>query len=227
VADLDRLVEDLVTHFEGQGVRSLILSEYGIEPTLDRGGAIFINRILREAGLLGVRVEDGRELLDPGACRAFAVADHQAAHVYHCPDVELPPIPGARRVELNHERAGDTVLVAGPGRWFTYDYWPADRPALAPDFARTVEIHRKPGYDPRELFCGVGRLGVARRLLRKKLGFRQLMDVVPLDTDLVRGTHGRADLPGPLLPVLIGRGGEQLPMPSRGMHDVIQRAIFD
>lgn len=221
VAEIDRVVGELLDHYARQSVRVLILSEYGIESTLARGAAIPINRILRDAGLLQVRTEDGGELLDPGACRAFAVVDHQAAHVYHDPDIALPEIPGSQRVRLQHPRAGETVLVADPGRWFTYDYWPADRPDLAPDFARTVDIHRKPGYDPRELFSDASKPAIAWKLLRKKLGFRQLMDVVPLDTDLVRGTHGRTDMPAELQPLLIGRGAGDAPLHCTSIRDVI------
>jgi hypothetical protein len=85
------------------------------------------------------------------------------------------------------------VAVAAPGAWFTYYYWMEE--ARAPDFARTVDIHRKPGYDPVELFLDPSlravKLRIAWRLLQKKLGFRMLMDVIPLDASLVRGSHGR------------------------------------
>jgi hypothetical protein len=100
---------------------------------------------------------------------------------------------------LDHPRAGDLVLVAEPGAWFTYYYWLDD--ARAPDFARLVEIHRKPGYDPAELLFDPAAPGAAKRraaiaLARKKLGMRYLMNVVGLDAGAaaVRGTHGR--LPG-------------------------------
>lgn len=223
VADIDAVVGRLLDHYDKQGVRVLILSEYGVEPTQKQGAAIAVNRHLRDAGLLAVREEDGRELLDPGACRAFAVADHQAAHVYHAPEVELPPIPGATRVELPHPRAGDTVLVADPGRWFCYDHW-LD-PSKAPDFARTVDIHRKPGYDPRELFSSAGPAAVAYKLLRKKLGLRQLMDVVPLDNDLVRGTHGRVDNPPDLQPLLIGCGESSAPRHCTAVGEAVLEAL--
>ncbi len=226
VAEIDRVVGDLLDEYAQQSVRVLILSEYGIEPTLPTDAAIPINRLFRDAGLLAVREEDGHELLDPGACRAFAVVDHQAAHVYHDPAVTLPAIPGSQRVTMNHPRAGETVLVADPGRWFTYDFWPADRPDLAPDFARTVDIHRKPGYDPRELFSSASKPAIAWKLLRKKLGFRQLMDVIPLDTDLVRGTHGRTDMPPELQPLLIGHGGQDTPRPCTDVHDIVLDLLF-
>ncbi len=78
-------------------------------------------------------------------------------------------------------------------RWFTYHYWLDD--ARAPDFARTVDIHRKPGYDPVELFLDpalpLPKLKIAATLREESLGFRDLMDVIPLDASLVKGSHGR------------------------------------
>ena len=225
VVEIDAVVGRLLDYFERESVRVLLVSEYGIEPTLDHGAAIAVNRHLRDAGLLAVRKEDGRELLDPGACRAFAVADHQVAHVYHQPGIDLPNIPGCQKVDLIHARAGETVLVADPGRWFTYDYWPADRPDLAPDFAHTVDIHRKPGYDPRELFSEAGKAAIAWKLAKKKLGFRQLMDVVPLGTDRVRGTHGRIDNPPELEPVMIGVGGVNAALPCSAVRGVLLETL--
>jgi predicted AlkP superfamily pyrophosphatase or phosphodiesterase len=151
----------------------------------------------------------GRELLDYGASKVFAVADHQIAHIY-CRDASLVDSvrsllekqPGVSEVlgatakrarGLDHPRSGDLIAVAAEGAWFTYYYWQDDK--VAPDFARTVDIHRKPGYDPVELFLDPalpfvkGR--IAWRLLQKQLGFRMLMDVVPLDASLVKGSHGR------------------------------------
>ncbi len=233
VGEVDAVAGGLLDYYAERGVRPIVLSEYGVEPTPVPGGggdpadgAIYINRVLREAGLLAVREEDGREVLDPGASGAFAVADHQVAHVYHDAAVALPPMPHCERIELGHERAGDTVLLADHGHWFTYDYWPAEAPEKAPDFARTVDIHRKPGYDPRELFSSAGAGAIAWKLLRKKLGFRQLMDVVPLDTALVRGTHGRADLPPELQPVLIGCGERAEALHCTAIKGVILDAVF-
>ena len=179
-----------------------------------------VNRALREAGWLKVRVERGREQLDAGASDAFAVADHQIAHVYvRQPELIAPvarmlaTLPGVEAVldeagkyaaGLAHERAGELVAVSAADSWFTYYYWLDD--ARAPDFARTVDIHRKPGYDPVELFLDpqirLPRLAVASRLARKAMGFRTLMDVIGLDAGIVRGSHGRpTDRPedGPLI----------------------------
>ena len=204
--EVDALVGELVEHARARGVETMVVSEYGIE-AVDR--PIHVNRALREAGLLAVRSTPGGEILDPYASRAFAVADHQVAHLYcadekaqHAAREVVRALPGVAAVlddegkesrGLSHPRAGELVLVAEKGAWFTYYYWLDD--ADAPDFAPTVDIHRKPGYDPCELFVDPAiknpKLHVGRRLLRKKLGMRYLMDVVPLDANLVRGSHGR------------------------------------
>ena len=207
LAELDREVGRLLEQARQDGVEVLVLSEYGIEPAT---GPVHPNRVLRRAGLLEPWLNlDRWELLEPGACRAFAVADHQLAHVYVKDPRDVPRVrelfertDGVERVldargkaelGLDHPRSGELVLLAAPGRWFTYYYWEDDR--LAPDFARTVEIHKKPGYDPCELFLDPARpfvkLALAWTLLKKKLGFRYVMNVVPLDASLVRGTHGR------------------------------------
>ncbi|MDP9353524.1 MAG: alkaline phosphatase family protein [Chloroflexota bacterium] len=215
--EIDTVCGDLLDYYEAMGAQVLILSEYGIE---DVSRPVHINRVLREHGLLAVREELGRELLDAGASEAFAVADHQLAHVYirdpsRTEEVRalLGSLPGVEQVlddagkrehRLDHPRSGDLVAIAEPGAWFTYYYWLQDD--RAPDFARTVDIHRKPGYDPVELFMDprlrAPKAKVGWTLLRKQLGFRYLMDVIPLDASLVKGSHGR--LPstaaqGPLL----------------------------
>ncbi len=175
-----------------------------------------MNRALREAGLLRVRSELGLEKLDAGASEAFAVADHQIAHVYvrrleRVREVQalLSRLPGVARVlddegkralGLDHPRSGELVALAAPDHWFTYYYWLDD--ARAPEFARTVDIHRKPGYDPVELFLDptlvLPTAQVGWRLAKKMLGFRMLMDVIPLDPSLVRGSHG-VQTTGPVL----------------------------
>jgi len=204
--EVDALVGELVAAADAQGSDTVVLSEYGIE---DVDTPVHINRALREAGLLAVRQTPVGEVLDTTESRAFAVSDHQIAHVYvrDAKDLErtravlselagiehiLDPAGKAQR-GIDHERAGELVCVARKGAWFTYYYWLDDN--RAPDFARTVDIHRKPGYDPCELFVDPAisfpKLRVARRLLQKKLGMRYLMDVIPLDASLVKGSHGR------------------------------------
>lgn len=185
----------------------VVLSEYGITQV---NQPIHINRILRQAGYLRVRREPlGWETLDCGASRAFAVSDHQVAHVYvkRPQDVGavqrlLEGVAGIERVldadglrqnGLQHERSGELVCVSARNAWFTYYFWNDD--SLAPDYARTVDIHRKPGYDPAELLVNPDlkfpKLRVAARLLRKMLGFRYYMDVIGLQAEVVRGSHGR------------------------------------
>jgi predicted AlkP superfamily pyrophosphatase or phosphodiesterase len=218
---IDRVAGDLIAFYRKRGVAVIVLSEYGITDVL---APIHVNRILREHGWIAVRDELGREVLDAGASRVFAVADHQAAHVYFNDPALLPAVkslleatPGIERVldadgkrELgaDHERAGDLIAIAEADRWFSYYYWLDD--ALAPDFARCVDIHRKPGYDPAELFIDPAirapLISVGARLLRKKLGFRMLMDVIPLDATLVRGSHGNPWAAPEDQPVWIAQG---------------------
>lgn len=202
---IDEQVGRLIDHFSD--ARIMVVSEYGITKV---SRAIHINRALREKGLIATRDELGRELLDCGASAAFAVADHQIAHVYiNDPRVlrearqVVESLDGVanvyagderKQIRLDHPRAGDIVAISRPDAWFTYYHWLDD--AKAPDYARTVDIHRKPGYDPVELFLDpalkLPKLKIAGKLLKKKLGFRYLMDVIPLDASLVKGSHGAA-----------------------------------
>ena len=210
--ELDGVVGELVAAADALEIATVVVSEYGIEAA---DTPIGINRELRRAGLLEVRDGPFGETLDTFNSRAFAVADHQLAHVYLSrtasprgatdPNAVRPLLEdlegvdlvlddeGKRAAGIAHPNAGELVCVARKGAWFTYPYWLDD--GRAPDFARTVDIHRKPGYDPCELFLDPALrlpvLRVANRLARKKLGLRYLMDVIPLDASLVRGTHGR------------------------------------
>lgn len=204
--EIDAVCGELIDHVSKDGARVIVLSEYGITPVSD---AIHVNRALRDAGLLAVKDELGRDMLDAGASEAFAVSDHQLAHVYvrrpeRVPEVQrlLAGLDGVERVldaegkraaGLDHPRSGELVAVSRADRWFSYYFWLDD--ARAPDYARTVDIHRKPGYDPVELFVDptlwLPQLKVGWTLAKKAAGFRYLMDVIPLDTTLVRGSHGR------------------------------------
>lgn len=211
--EIDKVAEQLVQHYTAKGARIIILSEYGITPV---NRPIHINRILREKNLLGIRVERGLELLDAGASKAFAVADHQVAHIYiNDPTVYkqvkdiASAIPGVTMVldreaqkayHIGHERSGDMVLVADDQSWFTYYFWLDD--TVAPDYARVVDIHKKPGYDPVELFM-TSKARAAYKLLRKKTGLRYVMDVIPLDATLVKGSHGSVFTDQSFHPVLI------------------------
>lgn len=206
LAEVDAEVAKIVAAADKAGAQVLVVSEYGLEAV---DTPVHLNRALRSEGLLVVRETPVGEMLDTFASTAFAVADHQLAHVYarteearaHAAHV-LRNLPGVeqvldraaqRRFGLDHPRSGDLVVVARKGAWFTYYYWLDD--SQAPDFARTVDIHRKPGYDPCELFVdpklAAPKLRVAFRLAQKLAGFRYLMDVIPLDATLVKGSHGR------------------------------------
>jgi predicted AlkP superfamily pyrophosphatase or phosphodiesterase len=213
LGEIDQLVKDLVQHYEQQEVSIIILSEYGITPV---SHPVHLNRVFRDNGLLQIRVERGLELLDAGASKAFVVADHQVAHVYiNDPSVTaqvksiLEKTPGIALVlddegkkahGLDHNRAGDFVVVAEPQSWFTYYFWLDD--AKAPDYARCVDIHKKPGYDPVEMFMS-SKPRAAYKLLRKKAGLRYVMDVIPLDATLIKGSHGSIHTPADFHPVLI------------------------
>jgi predicted AlkP superfamily pyrophosphatase or phosphodiesterase len=207
IAQVDAEASRLIEFGQQRGYDVVVVSEYGIT---DVKRPIHINRILRQAGLIRTqKILDQWELLDCGACQAFAVADHQLAHVYlknpgqSSKVIELlSKQEGIERVYshseraeigLDHCRAGDIIAIAQRDAWFTYYYWQDDR--WAPDFARCVDIHRKPGYDPVELFVdpkiALPRLRVLGKLARKFLGFRYYMDLIGLDATLVKGSHGR------------------------------------
>ena len=241
---VDAVCGDLIRHYEAAGARVIVLSEYGIGAV---SRPVHLNRVLREHGLLAFRDELGHEMLDPGASAAFAVADHQIAHVYvndrsRLGEVRamLEKVPGVEQIlggperaawHIEHERAGDLIAVAASDAWFTYYFWHDD--ARAPDFARTVEIHRKPGYDPVELFLDPGiripPLTVGWKLMKRKAGLRSLLDVIPLDASLVKGSHGRQtgwDEEGPVListtPGLI----RESKITSVDVHDLIMAHLF-
>ncbi|HEY0705208.1 MAG TPA: nucleotide pyrophosphatase/phosphodiesterase family protein, partial [Polyangia bacterium] len=206
VAAVDQVCAPLIEAAKKAGAAIVVLSEYGITRV---SGAVHINRVLREAGLLAVRPEKMGEQLDAGASEAFAVADHQIAHVYVRRPERIAEVAALlRKVDgieavwgdaekqrngLDHARSGELVAVSRADRWFTYYFWLDDD--RAPDYARTVDIHRKPGYDPVELFVDpsirAAKVKVGWTLLKRKAGFRSLLDVIGLDASLVKGSHGR------------------------------------
>ncbi|MGK7926732.1 MAG: alkaline phosphatase family protein [Spirulina sp.] len=242
---IDRVCGELIDVYQARNARILVLSEYGIAPVSQ---PVHLNRILREAGWIALREELGRELLDAGASRAFAVADHQVAHIYVRDKDDVSRVctllagvegvetvldgEGQQKMGLDDERSGDLVAIAAPNAWFTYYYWLDD--SKAPDFARTVDIHRKPGYDPVELFLDpqlkFPQLKIAWTLLKKQLGFRTLMDVIPLDATLVKGSHGRLSACREEGPLLIGAN---LPFPENKaiaatqIYDCILHSLLD
>jgi predicted AlkP superfamily pyrophosphatase or phosphodiesterase len=234
---IDSIVGDLIDFFGQRGVHVVLLSEYGIT-NVDT--PVHLNRIFRERGWLTVKDEFGLETLDAGASKVFAVADHQVAHVYlndltleKSAREVLEKTPGVGEIlgdaeksaaGIAHPRAGNLIAVAAENAWFTYYYWLDD--ARAPDFARTVDIHRKPGYDPAELFLDPKipalKLKIAWRLLQKKIGFRMLMDVIPLDATLVKGSHGRRPADKTDWPVFITSQPELLGATQMDSTDVFK-----
>jgi predicted AlkP superfamily pyrophosphatase or phosphodiesterase len=237
VGELDEAVAPLLDAARSVGARVWVFGEYG---HCDVARPVLPNRALRSAGLLSVRPGPIGDQLEPFHSRAFAVCDHQHAHVYIRREEDIPMVrdllasmPGVDRaflgeerseIGLDHPRSGELILRSDPDSWFAYPFWLAD--ADAPDYARTVDIHRKPGYDPCELFfdptLAAPKLRAMRRLLQKKLGFRTLMDLISLDPSIVRGSHGRPAGSDDARPVLIGDG----PAPS-GLDAIPMTSIRD
>ncbi|MBT3638405.1 MAG: alkaline phosphatase family protein [Opitutae bacterium] len=223
---IDQIVGDLIDFYEKKGVRVVILSEYGITKA---NKVIFPNRMFRRKGWLEVKDELGLEYLDCGGSQAFALTDHQIAHVYlnQKDEAFLNKVRSAleetdgvssvlagearKQAGLDHERAGDLVAISDENAWFAYYHWEDD--CLAPDFARCVDVHRKYGHDPAELFVdpkiNFPMLKVAQKLIGKKLGFRTHMDLIPLDPSLVMGSHGCVPADNLDWPVLFGHGLDQ------------------
>ena len=194
-SDLDVEIGRLMDHsnrvLEGSDPLWLVASEYAITEVNHN---VAPNRVLREAGLLQVKLDqDGRELIDGKASSAWALADHQHSHVYvrdsdpttisHVVDLfrkceGIAQVWSGEELERHgvaHARSGEVVLISESWSWQSYYYWLDE--AMAPAFARTVDIHRKPGYDPVELFWDPA--------LAKQHG-----GGVPLDASLVKGSHG-------------------------------------
>ncbi|WP_328946306.1 alkaline phosphatase family protein [Streptomyces sp. NBC_00250] len=222
--DLDEVLGPFLDETLARGATVVALSEYGITEVRR---PVDINRALRRAGLLNVHVQQGMEYLDPWTSRAFATADHQIAHVYVADPADVPRVhevlreldgieevldrSGQAEHGLDHARSGELVAIAAPDSWFTYYYWLDD--GHAPDFARGVDIHRKPGYDPAELFFDPGDPLVMARaavaLAKLKLGIRGTMSVVPTDPGCVRGSHGRLPVNAEDAPVLLCSAPDQ------------------
>jgi len=217
--EIDQVTGDLIEYLEKREVLPILLSEYGISPV---NHVIYPNRIFRHQGWLSIKEEFGGETLDCGGSKAFAITDHQIAHIYLQEKNDsfrkkvrevIESMDGVAEVldreekkaaGLDHDRSGDLIAIAKEDSWFAYYHWEEEE--RAPEFARCIDIHRKYGYDPTELFLDpnipFAKLKVAQKLLAKKLGFRTHFDVVPLDASLVRGSHGcipSSELDWPLL----------------------------
>ncbi|MDA8685822.1 alkaline phosphatase family protein [Robiginitalea sp.] len=241
--EIDQVVGDLIAFYEHRGTQVILLSEYGITQV---SRPVHLNRVLRSHGLLAVREERGLELMDAGASEAFAVADHQIAHIYvknrsRILEIQelLQGVPGVDKIlvgdgisqaGLNHERSGDLIVISQADSWFTYYYWEDDK--KAPDFARMVDIHKKPGYDPVELFTNPDDLFVMPKiigkLLKKWLGFRTLMNVIPIRPELVKGSHGRCPEDQEDYPIFISRTPPKHsdnPLPALAVFDELVQKI--
>jgi predicted AlkP superfamily pyrophosphatase or phosphodiesterase len=243
VGELDASCAPILDAAKAIGSRVWVVSEYG---HCDVTRFVAPNRVLRRAGLLKVRSGPFGEGIELFTSRAFAVCDHQVSHIYVADPADQPRVrellaaePGIARVlsgeeraevGLDHPRAGELVALADQDAWLAYPFWLDDM--AAPDYARSVDIHRKPGYDPCELFLDPnllwpkGRLML--RLFQKKLGFRTLFDVIPLDPSLVRGSHGLPAREALDRPLLIGDG----PPPDSSdsiaatvVHELLLRAL--
>ncbi len=224
--DIDNLVGDLIVFFEKRGVDVMIVSEYAITEV---NHDIPLNRILRKHGLLRIKEELGVEILDTFNSQAFAVVDHQVAHVIVQDSSKLDEVrkilestdgvekvldqDAQKKLGINHERSGDFIVVAKKNAWFSYYWWLDDE--RAPDYVRTVDIHRKPGYDPAELLIDSAikfpLLNVAWFLLKKRLGFRALLKLTPLSGERIKGSHGRVPEDPLDWPVMITGAGISLP----------------
>jgi predicted AlkP superfamily pyrophosphatase or phosphodiesterase len=242
VGELDTACAPLLDAARSAGARVWVVSEYG---HVKVSHPVYVNRALRQADLLTVRPGPFGEVPDLFNSRAFAVCDHQLAHIYVSDRADLSlvhdmlaSVPGVAHVyggearaliQLDHERSGDLIALARPDAWFAYPFWLDER--VAPDYARTVDIHRKPGYDPCELFFDPTlwwpKARAAWRLVQKKLGLRTLFDVVPLDASLVRGSHGLvASDPsdGPLL-IADGNAPAEAVLPMTSVRDRVLAAL--
>ncbi len=184
--EVDEIIGRLIDGYAAAGMGDilwLVASEYVITPV---EGVCYPNRILREAGLLALQEEEGLEYLEPGNSKAWAMVDHQLAHVFvadkndieatanlfrNHPDIEEVLVgEELAKYQMNHPRSGEILLISKPEKWFAYYWWIDD--SKAPSFARTVDIHRKPGYDPVEMFINMPE------------------KETPLDATLVKGSHG-------------------------------------
>ncbi len=216
---VDQLCGELIETAIKDNAKTLILSEYAVTPVEN---PIYINQVLRKYGFVKIRDELGLDQIDLSNSNAFAVCDHQIAHIYVKDRDQvaavtkiLHSIDGIAQLlvseedkasfGLAHKRSGDIIALAKPDAWFTYYFWLNNK--QAPDYARTVDIHKKPGYDPVELFIDPNisfpTITIGWKLLKKKIGFRQLLDIIPLKPDLVKGSHGLAHSSGGLKPAII------------------------
>lgn len=199
----------------------IILSEYGFFEVKD---AVAPNVLLRQNGFLKIREIQGKEFLDLEMSDAFAMVDHQVAHIY-CKNTVTKDVKDLLentegvdfvldsetkgRLGIDHERSGELIAVCNPDHWFSYYWW--TQLERAPQFAFTVDIHRKPGYDPLELF------------------FDPAHKCIPQDVKLIKGSHGRTDQELKNRPVfaLCGPAGKSYPLPDKLHATDVEAVILD
>lgn len=242
---IDSLCGGLIEQAYSENRDVIVVSEYGITPVTD---AIHINKTLRAHDLLNVRNEMGRDVFDPGASKAFAVSDHQLAHIYikNKKDIKkvkeiISNLDGVETVLdkkdkskycLDHHRSGELIAISNSDRWFSYYYWLDDK--RAPDYAKTVDIHRKPGYDPVELFFDPNlmfpKVTSFFKLIKRKLGFRNLLDIISSKrSEIVKGSHGRITDNPNYGPLIISSRKDLLPiksLPATEFKDFVLDHIF-
>lgn len=241
--DVDAEAGRLIDASRRLDVEIAVVSDYAFEPV---SRPVFLNSILREAGLITVERALNGELLEPGASKAFAVCDQQIAHIYVHAESDIPKVKqlldavdgvdlvvGRETLAewgLDHPRSGELLAIAEPDCWFAYPYWLDD--SQAPDFAGCVAIHAKPGWDPAELFLAPGlggKLHLAKRILQSKLGIRAPFDVVSTDPTMVGGAHGRIPVDDSTRPVLITSWprDDVSAMPMQEVKSVILPRLID
>jgi predicted AlkP superfamily pyrophosphatase or phosphodiesterase len=185
---IDIVVNSIIEKIKKLGIiedtEFILFSEYGFN---DVNEGISINKILREKGLLVTRTIKNKEYIDFEYSKAFAIVDHQIANIYlnkhedktnvkkvleNIPNIEMICDDKEKQnLKIDHSRSGDLIAISNKDKWFSYYWWNDDD--KAPTFTKTVDIHRKPGYDPLELF------------------FNHETKSIPFETSLIKGSHGR------------------------------------
>ena len=184
---LDQLIGKFLNTLETMKIMDTtticLFSEYSISNV---SSAVSLNTALREYGLLNVRTIEGREYIDLELSPAFAMVDHQIAHIYLKPETDagavkeliqrtagvdqVMDVEAQKAMDVYHNRSGELLAVSDPDKWFSYYWW--QDPEKAPDFAGNIDIHRKPGYDPLELFMD-------KKTMK-----------IPQTPELIKGSHG-------------------------------------
>jgi predicted AlkP superfamily pyrophosphatase or phosphodiesterase len=239
---MDAALAPLLAAAHAQDRDVLVVSDYGFETV---GEPVYLNRVLREAGLLAVEAAPNGERLDPGTSRAFAVCDNQVAHVYVARPDDVPAVRAVieatagvgevldaaaqARVGIAHPRSGELIATARPGAWFAYPYWLA--PESTPDFADCIAIFDKIGTDTCELFLkpGVaGKLHLARRMAQLALGLKVPFDVIDTNDLNVRGARriARDDPQRGAAAISSWELGRSGPVPMEALKELVLARMF-